>query len=94
MVETRIIGMLTQGNCLCRIKYNADPNDAIMVTIEKNKQIRPEISFVGKETRKSCSALHAVRIPRNIKTEVVELNIDIAFETIRNKNARSLFPTA
>lgn len=88
MTERMIIGMETQDIWSWRIKYSAEPKDASMVTMEKNKHVSPKINFVGKDLRKSSSAYLAVRIPKNINSDVHELNIDNAFDTMKIKNGR------
>ncbi|KAL0462810.1 UNVERIFIED_CONTAM: hypothetical protein Slati_0168600 [Sesamum latifolium] len=77
-----------QDNRSWRIKYNAAPKDAIIVMMVKNKVVSPKINFVGKDLRKSFSAYRAVRIPKNINSNVDALNINSALETIKIKNGR------
>ena len=62
----------------------------IMVAIDTKSNIRPVMSFKGNDMRKSLSAYREVRIDRNIRTEAVEENNDIAFN-VANTTKLGLF---
>ena len=58
----------------------------IMAAMDRKRVERPIINFFGKDSRKSSSAYLDVRIPRNISTEVVEVNSAMAFDSIKTLN--------
>lgn len=62
------------------------PKVTIIVAIEKKRQERPTIIFVGKDLRKSSSLYRDVRIPKNINNEDVDANNDIASDTMKTMN--------
>nr|GEY39080.1 hypothetical protein [Tanacetum cinerariifolium] len=78
--------METHGKLLRSIRYIAAAKEIIMLTIEKKRQAIPKTNLVGKEIRKSSSAYRAVRIPKNINTEVDDEKRESPFDTIKIKN--------
>ncbi|KAL7616409.1 hypothetical protein Lser_V15G00244 [Lactuca serriola] len=78
--------METHSNVLWSIRYIAAAKETIMVTIEKKRHAIPKINLVGKDIRKSFSAYLAVRIPKNINTEVDDAKRDSPFDIIKIMN--------
>lgn len=62
------------------------PKAIIMVKVEKKRDERPNINFLGKVSRKSSCAYREARIPRKISTEVLAENNDNAFAIEKAKN--------
>ena len=78
--------MDTHGRLLCSSRYNAAPKEIIIVTIEKKRHAIPKTNLVGNDLRKSSSAYRAVRIPKNIKTEVDDVKRESPFATVNIMN--------
>jgi hypothetical protein len=85
-LASSIIGKEIHGKRSRSIIKSVMPKVIIIVAIEKKRQERPTIIFVGKDLRKSSSLYRDVRIPKNINNEDVDANNDIASDTMKTMN--------
>ena len=86
MKESAYRPIFAQFSFLCIIRRMVAPNATIKSVTERNINVKPSISLLGREFLKSRNRYEDVTIERNVTTDVKEKLREIASATAKTIN--------